>query len=135
MVLGVDPADFLPADQHGRPFPQVHAVLARPGRGTVSPSSLDRRFAVSVRDAADASRQVIWRTPRPRSTSTAVWPFAAGAGEDKQPTEIVLSNSSYSGKRVRININRHFLGRALGFGICPICVSTASTAMAVLGAG
>ena len=49
--------------------------------------------------------------------------------EEKLPTEIVLSNSCCLGKRVRININRHFLARALRFGLDELCLYGNSAAL------
>ena len=49
--------------------------------------------------------------------------------EEKLPTEIVLSNSCCLGKRFRININRHFLARALRFGLDELCLYGKSAAL------
>jgi len=46
-----------------------------------------------------------------------------------QPTEIVLNNSCCSGKRVRLNINRRFLARALRFGLDDLSLYGKSAAL------
>jgi len=46
----------------------------------------------------------------------------AKAADQAQPTEVVLSNSTWSGEPIRINSNRKFLARALKLGFRELCV-------------
>lgn len=51
------------------------------------------------------------------------------ADKEKQPTELVLTNSCCSGKPLCIGIDRRFLARALRFGLTDLCICGESSVM------
>ncbi len=118
---------YLPVNTEGR-FPKVVQCVPDPGaaRSRLRLSAEDLRFLAEKLPTLPGGD--LENSPVTLDLNGRVALRGQGSG-DKQPTEIVLGNSAYSGKRVRIHINRRFLGRALEFGMDELCLYGKSAAV------
>ena len=128
VVLGMGPwALYLAINTEGR-FPKVMQCVPDPAmaksRLRLSPD--DSRFLAEALPRLPGGERE--NSPATLDLNGRVALRGMGA-EEKQPTEIVLSNSCCLGKRVRVNINRRFLARALQFGLNELCLYGKSAAL------
>ena len=128
VVLGVGPwAFYLAVNTEGR-FPKVMQCVPDPAmaKSRLRLSADDLRFLAEALPKLPGGEME--NSPATLDLNGRVALRGMGA-EEKLPTEIVLSNSCCLGKRVRININRHFLARALRFGLDDLCFYGKSAAL------
>ncbi len=128
VLLGVGPwAFYLAVNTEGR-FPKVMQCVPDPTmvKSRLRLSADDSRFLAEALPKLPGGEME--NSPATLDLNGRVALRGMGA-EEKLPTEIVLSNSCCLGKRVRININRHFLARALRFGLDELCLYGNSAAL------
>ncbi len=128
VVLGVGPwAFYLAVNTEGR-FPKVMQCVPDPAmaKSRLRLSADDSRFLAEALPKLPGGEME--NSPATLDLNGRVALRSMGA-EEKLPTEIVLSNSCCLGKRVRININRHFLARALRFRLDELYIYSKSAAL------
>ena len=128
VVLGVGPWVFyLAVNADGR-FPKVMQCVPDPAKAQsrIRLSADDSRFLAEALPKLPGGEME--NSPATLDLNGRVALRGIGS-EEKLPTEIVLSNSCYLGKGVRININRQFLARALRFGLDELCLYGKSAAL------
>jgi hypothetical protein len=111
---------YLAANKDGR-FPDV-------GRQIPQPADATARCQLSAADA-EFLAQTLPRLPCDDTYNDPVTvelngnvAIRARAADQSQPTEVMLTGSSWSGEPVRLNMNRRYLARAVKLGLREFCV-------------
>ena len=120
--------DLLSADRHGRPLSQGHGLRPRRGRpkARCRLSADDVRFLAETLPNLPCDNEDNLRVTLDLNGQVAV---RAKPADQSTPTEVVLTNSQFTGDPMRISVNRTYLARAMRLGLDEICLFGDETAL------